>query len=172
MTETTADQDNATTSGAQVDDLTRIEVYLDDGETPIVTHRPPARFELDTTRLSDGPHELHIRAFDASGQQGLRSIPFIVRNGPGIAVNGLKNNDVLEGKHPILVNAYGGSGEHYWEPSRVETPAPIPTWIWVLLIVITAFAAFYGVEQWHPPAGLYDTPPALIAPLGGGADDA
>jgi hypothetical protein len=136
----------------------RIEVYLDDDPEPIVTHRPPARFKLDTTHLADGPHVLHIKAWDAKGQQGVRSIPFRVRNGPGIAVNGVRDNDVLEGSIPILVNAYGGRGETNWEPSRAETPSPIPTWIWVLFIVIVAFASFYGVSQWSPPPHMAESP--------------
>jgi len=140
------------------EDRNRIEVYLNDDPDPIVTHRPPARFQLDTTRLEDGYHELHIKAWDTHGQLGVRTIPFTVRNGPGIAVNGLSDNDVLEGDIPILVNSYGGRGELYWEPSRAETPSPIPTWIWVMLITIVAFAAFYGVSQWSPPPDMADTP--------------
>ncbi len=139
-------------------DQNRVEVFLDDDPEPIVTHRPPARFQLDTTRLPDGPHTLHVKAYDSDGQQGLRHIPFTVRNGPGIAVNGLSENDVLEGSIPILVNAYGGRDEAYWEPSRAETPAPIPTWVWVLFIVIVAFAAFYGVSHWTPPPAMADSP--------------
>lgn len=145
-------------SAEQQDDHNRIEVYLDDDPEPIVTHRPPARFQLDTTRMADGAHVLHVKAWDTQGQQGVRSIPFEVRNGPGIAVNGLSDNDVLDGDIPILVNAYGGRGEAYWEPSRAETPSPIPTWIWVLFIFIVAFAAFYGVRQWSPPPDMADTP--------------
>lgn len=149
----------------QQHDDNRIEVFLDDDPKPIVTHRPPARFQLDTTNLADGPHTLHIKAYDSSGQHGLRHIPFTVRNGPGIAVNGLSENDILEGSIPILVNAYGGRGEAYWEPSRAETPAPIPTWVWVLFIVIVAFSAFYGVSHWTPPADMADSPTYSSAPF-------
>lgn len=133
-------------------------VYLDDETEPLLSHRPPVRFELDTSRLEDGDHRLRVEACDATGRKGVRIIPFTVRNGPGIAVNGVRDNDVLEGKIPILINAYGGSGEIVWEPSRAETPAPIPTWAWVLFIVIVAFGAFYGVRLWHPPPDFADTP--------------
>lgn len=139
-------------------DKTRIEVFLNDDPEPIITHRPPARFQLDTTELEDGKHTLSIQAYDSGGYQGVRQIPFTVRNGPSIAVNGLNDNDVLEGKLPILVNSYGGTQELYWEPERVETPAPAPTWVWVLFLVIVAFAAFYGVQQWSPPPEMKDTP--------------
>lgn len=145
-------------SAEQINDGNRIEVYLDDDPEPIVTHRPPARFQLDTAQLADGPHMLHINAYEADGYRGVRHIPFTVRNGPGIAVNGLSDDDVLEGSIPILVNAYGGRSEAYWEPSRAETPAPIPTWIWVLFIVIVAFSAFYGVREWRPSPEMADTP--------------
>lgn len=136
----------------------RVIVYLDDDTEPLLTYEPPVRFELDTSRLEDGHHKLRIEAFGATGEKGVRIIPFTVRNGPGIAVNGLSDNDVLEGKIPILVNSYGGAGVTRWEPSRAETPAPIPTWAWVLFIVIVAFGAFYGVRQWNPPPEFAATP--------------
>ncbi len=145
----------------------RTLVYLDDETEPLLSHRPPVRFELDTSRLEDGDHRLRVEAYDSTGRKGVRTIPFSVRNGPGIAVSGVRDNDVLEGKIPILINAYGGSGETHWEPSRAETPAPIPTWAWVLFIVIVAFGAFYGVRLWRPPPDFATTPtygPLMLTP--------
>jgi len=136
----------------------QIHVYLDDDEKPIVSYRPPVRFELDTTRLEDGPHKLRVVASDATGHEGVRVIPFEVRNGPGIDVEGLKDNDTLDGKVPILLNAYGGAKEPFWEPSRAETPAPVPTWAWVLLLVIIAWATFYITQQWYAPEEFASTP--------------
>lgn len=136
----------------------RTLVYLDDETEPLLSHRPPVRFELDTSRLEDGGHRLRVEAYDSTGRKGVRTIRFTVRNGPGIAVDGVRDNDVLEGKIPILINAYGGAGEIDWEPSRAETPAPIPTWAWVLFIAIVAFGAFYGVRLWRPPPDFATTP--------------
>jgi len=138
--------------GGDVSDLTGVDVYLDDGPEPLLSYRPPVRFELDTTALEDGPHQLRIEAFDSRGNKGLRTIRFTVRNGPGIAVHGVQDNDVVEGRVPVLVNAYGGAGEPLWEPSRAETPAGIPTWAWVLVITVAAFGLFYGVQQWRQPS--------------------
>jgi mono/diheme cytochrome c family protein len=135
-----------------------IEVYLDDNPEPVAAYSPPDRFELDTNLLDDGPHILRIIAVDRSGHRGVRTIPFEVRNGPGIAVDGLKEDDIIEGKINILINAYGGAYEEKWEPSRAETPAPIPTWAWVSFIFITAWAVFYGVQQWNPTARFRNTP--------------
>lgn len=136
----------------------RTLVYLDDETEPLLSHRPPVRFELDTSRLEDGAHRLRVEAYDSSGRKGVRIIHFTVRNGPGIAINGVRDNDVLEGKIPILINSYGGTGETQWEPSRAETPAPIPSWAWVLFIVIVAFGVFYGVQLWRPPPDFATTP--------------
>ncbi len=101
---------------------TRIEVYLDDHPDPYVTFVPPERFELDATRLEDGQHQLRIVAIDRSGHRGVRTVPFEVRNGPGIVVDGLHDHEVVEGKINVLVNAYGGAYEEIWEPARAETP--------------------------------------------------
>jgi mono/diheme cytochrome c family protein len=137
---------------------TRIEVYLDDNPQPYATFMPPERFELDVTPLEDGPHCLRIVAIDRSGHRGVRKIPFEVRNGPGIAVDGLREHDVIEGKINILVNAYGGAYEENWEPDRAETPMPVPTWAWIVFIVVVAWAVFYGVQQWQPTPQFAQTP--------------
>src|SRR5690606_23858579 len=98
----------------------RIDVFLDDGAEPIASYSPPLRFELDTTRLPDGPHTLRVEAYDSFGTKGVKVVRFTVRNGPGIVVSGLRQDDVLEGTVPVLVNSYGGAVESKWEPSRAE----------------------------------------------------
>ena len=140
------------------EDTVKVEVYLDDEEKPIGVYAPPASFELDTTKLPDGPHRLIIKATDRSGVQGVREVPFIVRNGPGIAVVGLSSGDIVEGKIPVLVNAYAGGTEQQWEPERAETPAPIPTWAWVLFLSIVAWAMWYWASNWAPAPQYANTP--------------
>jgi len=135
-----------------------INVYLDGGEEPIISYQPPVRFELDTTQLDDGPHTLKIEASDATGNKGVRIIHFDVKNGPGIDVEGLKDQDILDGNVSILLNAYGGAKESLWEPSRAETPAPVPTWAWLLLLVIVAWSTYYITRQWNPPQKFAATP--------------
>lgn len=142
----------------------KIEVYLDDNPEPHVTFVPPERFELDVTLLEDGPHVLRIVAYDSSGRRGVRRIPFEVRNGPGIIVDGLREHDVIEGKIDILVNAYGGAYEENWEPTRAETPSPVPTWAWTVFIVVVAWAVFYAVQQWYPTTQFARTPTYSKAP--------
>jgi len=136
----------------------RIDIFLDDAVEPVLSTTPPLSFELDTSRLDDGPHVMRIEAYDSQGVKGVRTIDFTVRNGPGIAVTGLRQSDVLDGKIPIVVNAYGGTSAVHWEPSQAETPAPPPTWAWVMLILVAAFGLFYGVEQWRPPKDFASTP--------------
>lgn len=144
---------------------TRIEVYLDDNPAPLTAFVPPERFELDATLLEDGPHLLRIVAIDSSGHRGVRKVPFEARNGPGIAVDGLREHDVVEGKINVLINAYGGAYEEKWEPTRAETPAPVPTWAWVVFIVVVAWAIFYGIQQWKPTAQFARTPTYASAPV-------
>lgn len=144
-------------------DPVKVEIYLDDQPEPIGVYRPPASFELDTTKLPDGPHRVLIKATDRSGVEGRREVRFTVRNGPGIAVVGLSDGDVVEGKIPVLVNAYAGTFEEQWEPRRAETPAPIPTWSWVLFLLVVAWAMFYWAVSWTP-AEPYATSPTFSPP--------
>lgn len=140
------------------DKESRVEVYLDDNPQPVADFSPPDSFQLDTTILEDGPHMLRITATDRTGRRGLRKISFEVRNGPGIAIDGLNENDIVEGKIGILINAYGGAYEEKWEPTRAETPKPIPTWAWVAFILVVAWSMYYGVSQWRPKPPYSNTP--------------
>src|SRR5690606_34320897 len=79
-------------------DDSRVEVYLDGSREPFAMHVPPARFEIDTTRLDDGVHTLRFVASDGSGRRGVRSVSFTVRNGPGIAIDGVREGDVVDGR--------------------------------------------------------------------------
>ena len=136
----------------------RIDIFLDGAAEPLLSTTPPLSFELDTSLMEDGPHVMRIEAHDALGVRGVRTIDFSVRNGPGIAVAGIRQHDVLDGKIPVIVNAYGGTTAVNWEPSQAETPAPAPTWAWVLLIVVVAFGIFYGLQQWSPTGEFARTP--------------
>ena len=136
----------------------RIDIFLDGAAEPLLSTTPPLSFELDTSLMEDGPHTMRIEAYDDLGVRGTRTIDFSVRNGPGIAVAGIRQHDVLDGKIPVIVNAYGGTTAVDWEPSQAETPAPAPTWAWVLLIVVVAFGIFYGVQQWSPTGEFALTP--------------
>ena len=136
----------------------RVRVFLDDEKTPVAEYSPPARLDLDTTRLEDGTHRLRIEACGADGTVGVRTLCFDVRNGPSIEIDGLGDGDVVEGDISLMVHAWGGASAEDWEPSRSESPAPAPTWAWVLLIAILAWALYYGVQHWEPSAEFLDSP--------------
>jgi mono/diheme cytochrome c family protein len=140
------------------DTTSTIEVFLDEASEPIARYTPPGRFELDTTSLQDGPHEIRIVATDPSGAKGFRKIPFEVRNGPGIDIDGLRENDVVQGKINVLINSFSATYEGMWEPIRAETPAPVPIWTWMLIIFIAAWAMFYGLKMWTPTSQFAKTP--------------
>lgn len=40
------------------------------------------------------------------GKEGIRRIPFHVRNELEIAIEGIKENDIVDGIIPIIINAY------------------------------------------------------------------
>lgn len=139
-------------------DPVKLEIFLDDSPQPVAIERPPYTFELDTTKLTDGPHKLFIKAYDRTGVMGIREIHFIVRNGPGIAVVGLTGGDIVEGRIPVLINAYSGTHDIHWEPSRAETPAPVPTWAWVLFLLVVVWAGYYWFDAGFPPREYASSP--------------
>ncbi len=139
-----------------------ITVFLDDGEEPIATHRPPALITIDTTRLDDGDHMLRIQAVDAVGHIGVRSVPFVVSNGPGITVTGLRPGSRVRGMLEINVNAFGS--DEPFDPVRAESEGPIPVWTWVMFAIIAAWATWYGLEYFKTPEAFAKTPTYAVNP--------
>ena len=145
---------------------TSITAFLDDEIEPFATYRPPVTLKLDTTKLRDGEHVLRLRAVDALGSVGYRSIPFTVRNGPGITVTGLRAGSAVHGTLDIEVNMFSGSEP--FDPERAESRGPIPVWTWVMCALVAAWALWYGIEFFQTPEQFAKTPtyaanPALAA---------
>ena len=86
-------------------DKSTIFIFLDDEQKPIAEFVSPVNFELDTRKMVDGKHTLKIVSKDPTGKEGLRIVPFEVRNGPSIAIDGIKENAVVDGVLPLMINA-------------------------------------------------------------------
>ncbi len=127
-----------------------IKVFMDEEERPFAEFAPPVKFILDTTKVPDGKHQLKIVAKSTKGLEGLKTIPFEVRNGPAISVVGLKENEIVEDQIPITINAYGSEGNDVFVVKGSETPKGIPSWVWALVIAFVGFALFYLIMYWNP----------------------
>ena len=127
----------------EVKDNSIIYIFIDDEMKPIAQLVSPVNFELDTTKLVDGKHMLKIVSKDPTGKEGIRLIPFEVRNGPAIAVEGIKEEDVVDGIIPVMINAYGKGDQRNFLITGSETPQGIPTWVWIVIIGFFAWASFY-----------------------------
>ncbi|HLS10991.1 MAG TPA: hypothetical protein VK050_02415 [Flavobacteriaceae bacterium] len=128
----------------------KIKVFLDDDPVPFAEFESPVKFLLDTTKIPDGHHQLKIVAKSTSDVEGVRTIPFVVRNGPSIDVVGLKENEVINEQIPITINTYGSDRLDFFKVIGSETPKGIPTWVWILVILFVAFAIFYLVMYLTP----------------------
>ena len=143
----------------------RIDVFVDDEPEPRASLEPPGELELDTRGLTDGRHVLRVRASGGEGPAGSEEIPFVVRNGPGIAVVGLQRGEVISGRVPILLNAYENRPDDVFEPGSAETPAPIPTWTWVLALAVAAWAMWYAASEYRGRAeSLAAAAPGVASP--------
>lgn len=130
----------------------RVRIFIDDDPVPFAEFEPPVRFLFDTTRLSDGPHVMKVVARSTSGVEGVRTIPFEVRNGPAITVLGLKPGEVIDDRVPITINAYGSERKDMFVVTGSETPKGIPAWVWALVIGFIGFALFYFTLYWQEGA--------------------
>ena len=143
-----------------------VRVYLDNDPAPVIDHELPTQLNLDTRKLSDGPHRLIVRAEGSNGAEGVEEIPFHVQNGPGIMVSGLKPGSTRSGNVHLKVDAF--SADDPFDPRRAEARSAIPTWVWVLFLFVIAWIIFYAATEWAVPAKFRDTPtygpPPVSAP--------
>jgi hypothetical protein len=132
-------------------DKSTIFVFIDEDTKPVAEVLSPVNFELDTRKLTDGEHVLKIVSKDPTGKEGIRKIPFTVRNGPAIAVEGISENAVVDGVLPIMINAYGKGDQKSFLIGGSETPQSIPAWVWILIIGFAGWAMFYLVRYLSMP---------------------
>lgn len=126
-----------------MEDRSTIFIFLDDEPKPIAEFVSPVNFELDTLKMVDGKHTLKIVSKDPTGKEGIRIIPFEVRNGPAIAIEGIKENAVVDGVVPLMINAYGKGDQTKFLIEGSETPQSIPSWVWILIIGFTGWVLYY-----------------------------
>ncbi len=131
----------------QIEEKSQISLFIDDNAKPIAILSAPVQFELDTRKLTDGEHLLKIVSKSPTGREGIKKIKFIVRNGPAISVEGIKENDVVDGVLPIMVNAYDKGDQKKFMIVGSETPQSVPSWLWILIIAFFGWAAFYAITS-------------------------
>lgn len=124
-----------------------VVLFIDDDPKPIGEFEAPVNFELDTRKLVDGNHTLKIVSKDPLGNEGIRIIPFSVRNGPAIAIEGLGDNDKVDGVVPIMVNAYSKGNQKKFLIDGSETPKSVPSWLWAAIMIFFAWAAYYVITS-------------------------
>jgi hypothetical protein len=134
----------------------RVRVYLDGDKQPIADQELPTEISLDTAGLSDGPHRLTIFARGESGREGIEEIPFVVHNGPGIIVSGLRPHSIRRGKVRFTVDAF--SADDPFDPRRAEARSSIPVWVWVMSLFILAWSVWYAARMWDVPAEFAHSP--------------
>src|SRR5262249_7379644 len=122
-------------------------LFIDDDPTPIARLSAPVTFELDTTRLVDGKHTPRIVSKDPGGKEGIRITRCEVRNGPAIAVEGIKEDAVVNGVLPLMINAYGKGDAKNFIITGSETPQSIPYWIFILVIGLVAWSIYFLVTS-------------------------
>ncbi len=124
-------------------DRSTIFIFLDEEPKPVAEFVSPVNFELDTRKMVDGKHTLKIVSRDPTGKEGLRIVPFEVRNGPSIAIEGIKENAVVDGVLPLMINAYGKGDQKTFLIEGSETPQSIPSWVWILIIGFAGWVLYY-----------------------------
>ncbi|MFV0163565.1 cytochrome C [Empedobacter falsenii] len=123
-----------------------VYLYIDEEEKPIAELVPPVTFKLDTTKLTDGEHLLRIVS-KFEKKEGLKLIRFTVSNGPILHIEGLSDQEKVNGILPLMINAYYTGKNQSFIIKGSENPRTIPIWVWVFIIVFVAWAAFYIIQN-------------------------
>lgn len=126
-------------------DRSSVFLFIDDEIKPLAELDTPIVFDFDTSKLSDGQHVLKIVSKSPTGREGIRIINFTVKNGPSISVEGLQNDDIVDGVLPLMINAYDKGNQKSFIIEGSETPQTVPVWMWVIIILIAGWGAYYGI---------------------------
>lgn len=127
----------------------KIALFIDNDIQPIAELDTPVQFDLDTTKLSDGEHTLKLVSKSPSGREGIRIIKFHVRNGPAVTVDGLRENSMVDGVLPLMINAYDKGNQKSFLIHGSETPQSVPSWLWILLVAFMGWAAYYCITNFY-----------------------
>jgi len=130
-----------------MEDKSTVVLFIDEDPKPIGEFEAPVNFELDTRKLVDGDHTLKIVSKDPSGKEGIRIVPFTVRNGPAISIDGLSENDKVDGVVPVMINAYSKGNQKKFLIDGSETPKSVPSWLWAAVIIFFGWAAYYVITS-------------------------
>lgn len=130
-------------------DKTHVVLFIDDDPQPLAELETPIVFDFDTSKLTDGEHELKMVSRSPSGREGIRKIKFMVKNGPAISVEGLKDDDIVDGTLPLMINAYDKGNQKSFIIEGSETPQTIPVWMWVIIILIVGWSAYYTITYFN-----------------------
>ncbi|MEJ7768044.1 MAG: cytochrome C [Chitinophagaceae bacterium] len=125
--------------------VSTVLIYMDDELKPIGEYSVPIHFELDTTKIVDGNHVLKIISKGYKGKEGVRNIPFTVCNGPAISIEGIKENAIVDGILPLMINAYSKGDQKKFLIEGSETPQSIPSWLWAVIILFVGWAMYYAI---------------------------
>ena len=128
-------------------DSSSVIIFIDDQKQPLASYTAPVNFELDTRKLVDGEHVMTIVSKDPTGKEGIKKVPFVVCNGPAITLEGIKENEVVDGVVPIMLNAYGKGDQKEFIIHGSETPRSVPTWLWILIIGFIGWSAHYFITS-------------------------
>ncbi len=128
-------------------DKSKISIFIDAESKPVAVMQAPVQFEVDTRKLTDGEHTLKIVSKSPTGREGIKLVKFTVRNGPAISIEGLKDNEVVDGVIPLMINAYDKGNQKKFNIDGSETPHSIPSWLWIIAIAFFGWAMFYTITN-------------------------
>jgi hypothetical protein len=126
--------------------LQNVRLFMDNSPTPFAEYAPPVKIDLNTTHLIDGDHVLKVVARSSNGTEGVRLIPFTVRNGPAISVIGLDKGDTVSDVIPVTISAYGSERNDSFVITASETPTAIPAWVWATVIGFVGWGSYYLIS--------------------------
>lgn len=124
-------------------DRSSVFLFIDDEVKPLAALETPIVFDFDTSKLTDGDHVLKIVSKSPTGREGIRKIKFTVKNGPSISIEGLSEDDVVDGILPLMINAYDKGNQKSFVIVGSETPQTVPVWMWIIMILFAGWGAYY-----------------------------
>ncbi|MHB1922252.1 MAG: hypothetical protein ACYCOO_08445 [Chitinophagaceae bacterium] len=128
----------------------KIYVFLDEQEGAIAELTAPVQFELDTTQMKEGIHQIRILNQDNRGHEDTRIIPFEIKTHPSLPAVGIQEYSPVNGIISVKINPdFRIDQENLLSVDAQKISLTLPDWLSLVLFGLSCWVTYYIIGNIH-----------------------